>query len=115
KPAEWVVPGTGFRVRQPLKLVVDEKDKARLRFTWQGAEYKLRVPKWTSNKLDRRKHATSFAPNVIHSLDAAHLMLTVTNFRRLFPTPPVATVHDSFATCATAATELKEQFTRPFG
>jgi DNA-directed RNA polymerase len=42
-------------------------------------------------KLDKRKQKSSAAPNLVHSYDAAHLVMTVTSCD--FPT---ATVHDSF-------------------
>ena len=56
--------------------------------------------------LDRRGHGTSFAPNVIHSLDAAHLHLTVARARASNGDTPLGTIHDSFATCAADAAVL---------
>src|SRR5207249_3138423 len=72
-----------------------------------------------STTLDRNDHRTSFAPNVIHSLDAAHLMLTVTQARESNFDTPLGTIHDSFATCAADApvleTIFKSGFDRMYG
>jgi hypothetical protein len=104
KPATWRVPGTDFDARQQHVFlpIVD-----RLTFTWEGHRYNLRTSVGFSTTFDEDDHVTSFAPNLIHSLDAAHLMLTVTNCARGIP---LATVHDSFATWATFAPSLVTVF-----
>ncbi len=107
KPASWHVPGTGFPAHQRLNL---EPHVKRLTFEWDGRKYAVSAPVDATRRLDKADHARSLAPNVIHSLDAAHLMMTVTAFRRLFPAAPVATVHDNFGTWATHAARLGAQF-----
>ncbi len=104
----WVVPVTGFRVIQPL-TEKNSRAKHKLSIVWDGKERRLRVPQERIKRLDKRAQARGLAPNLIHSLDAAHLAWTV----RLFegdPSPPIATVHDNFATLATHAGVLATSF-----
>ena len=54
---------------------------------------------------DTRKAANSISPNVVHSLDACHLMLTVANAKKR-DIHSFALVHDSFATHAGASEEF---------
>jgi len=49
------------------------------------------------DQVDRRRQASGIAPNFIHSLDAAHLMLTIDNCVA-HGLNAFATVHDSFGT-----------------
>jgi len=101
-----VAPGTGFPAAQQHDTL---SKTGRLRFEWNGATYRVRAPVQATDVINRRQHAQSLAPNVIHSLDAAHLMLIVAEFRRRCAAP-VGTIHDSFATWATTAAMLAETF-----
>lgn len=70
---------------------------------------RLRVPQERIKSLDPRAQARRLAPNLIHSLDAAHLAWTVRMLQG-DPLPPIATVHDNFATLATHAGVLAGDF-----
>jgi DNA-directed RNA polymerase len=63
---------------------------------------------------DTRKQRSAIVANIIHSLDAAHLAMTVASAVKKRPGMAFATVHDSFATHAAdadfLAKELREQF-----
>lgn len=109
-PAAWIVPGTTFPAVQRNCFKAKE---ARLLFQWDSVTPppRLRVFNGRRTTLDKSHHATSLAPNVIHSLDAAHLMLTVT---QLPPGVSIGTVHDSFATRATEAATLERAFKSAF-
>lgn len=104
----WVVPVTGFRVIQPL-TEKSSRAKHKLSIVWDGKERRLRVTKERIKRLDVQAQARRLAPNLIHSLDAAHLAWTVRMFQG-DPSPPIATVHDNFATLATHAGVLAGDF-----
>jgi DNA-directed RNA polymerase len=107
KPAKWCVPGTRFPAGQQTFKV----KPVRMLFMWKGVKYprvRVNVP---VAKLSKQDHARSLAPNVIHSLDAAHLMLTVT---QLPAGTSIGTVHDGFATCATMAPKLEQSLKEAF-
>lgn len=108
KVIEWQVPITGFRVRQEYYRTVQR----RVHTTLAGS---VIYPASYTNSLDVRAHkqANAVAPNVVHSLDAAVLMLTVgecahegiSHFRM---------IHDSFATVPGDAAKLAEITRRVF-
>jgi len=114
QPAAWFVPGTDFPAGQRHSF---KPKTARLRLNWDDGTTQERwvtVPVQESLTLDASNHRTSLAPNVIHSLDAAHLMLTVTQARAINSDTPLGTIHDSFATCATDAPGLEQVFKSGF-
>jgi len=111
EPATWVVPGTGFPAGQRHSRT---SETARLRFDWDGIERWITVPVQEFTMLNPDKHRTSFAPNVTHSLDAAHLMLTVAQARDNNFDGPLGTIHDSFAACAADAPVLEHFFKSGF-
>lgn len=135
---EWVVPVTGFRVRQarsgkdghfkinkgkriPRQFSVPE-------FVWEGDNeggetlivvdhpysYKP-ASQATLETIDQKKQSTGVAANVIHSLDAAALMLTIQAAFKEGITC-FAAVHDSYGTHAGDTEKLRritrEQFVR---
>jgi DNA-directed RNA polymerase len=105
---EWKVPVTGFQVRQEYYRIV----KRQIRTTLAGS---VVYPATYEATQDVRAHkqTNAVAPNVVHSFDAAVLMLTVTeaehegisHFRM---------VHDSFATLPADAAKLAEITRRVF-
>lgn len=115
KPATWYVPGTGFPARQQIRKLNPDRDLTRLTFVWDDVTHVVTVPIRPATVLQtvaqQKKHKTSLAPNIIHSLDAAHLMLTVTQFRDA----PVATVHDAYATWATVTDALRYRLHHTLG
>lgn len=94
KCVQWVVPGTGFPVRQGYM----EQTQKQTRTVLAGTYFKPVVysdttaPNW-------KKQTSSVAPNIVHSLDAAALMLTV-NVASDHGVSHFAMVHDSYGTHA---------------
>lgn len=108
-PIEWVTP-VGFPVRQDYFAAKAFKAQTVL----YGRAISLNCRRDTA-KVDRRRSRQALPPNVIHSLDAAHLFRTVNALADNGVTS-VSTVHDSFAVCAadsaTLARVLREEFIR---
>jgi len=115
KAATWVVPGTHFPAGQRRS---SRAKTGRFRLWWnengRKEAHQVTAPIKQSTTVDLKSHRKSFAPNVIHSLDAAHLMLTVTGARDENYDTPLGTIHDSFATCASDAPVLEQLFKRGF-
>lgn len=65
-----------------------------------------------TDKVNKRKQAVSASPNFVHSLDAAHLLLTAAANHDLY----WAAVHDSYGTlaadCPRLAQSLREEFVK---
>ncbi len=112
----WTTPA-GFPV-----VVEHYRDKPRIvRWTPPGTqrrrELTLRVPAPKELGVDLRQQRRTIAPNFVHALDAAHLMLTV---RRLHGEGlrHFAVIHDSFGVhaCDTdqLARALREEFVRMY-
>ena len=92
---QWVTP-SGFVVTQKLmkKLFTDVK----LQFL---GRVKIRVAIGDSDVVDLNHHKNATAPNLIHSLDASLLHLSVLRFDA-----PIALIHDSVLCRATDMTSL---------
>lgn len=92
-PIRWTTP-VGLPVLQEYRA----PEAQTLRIHVDGQKVKLNIAN-RGDRLDRRRQAAGISPNLIHSFDAAHMMLTVllaeangvTNF---------AMVHDSYGTHA---------------
>ncbi|UKJ88339.2 DNA-directed RNA polymerase precursor [Theileria orientalis] len=83
-PVTWISP-IGLPCEQPYCLSVTKTIKTPLQA--------INVAKYVPG-VDKRRQKLAFPPNFIHSLDAAHLMLTA---KRMFAhTQSFAAVHDSF-------------------
>lgn len=94
KAVHWVVPFTGLVVRQEYV----KESRRQISTTLQG---KLSRPSWwvkTAN-VDRRRQVNGISPNVVHSLDACHLMLMVNEANENGVTD-ISVIHDSFGTHA---------------
>lgn len=86
---EWTTPA-GFPVMQDYR----KREDKWLRVNMAGIKRaKLSV---VTDEIDNRKMRNSFVPNLIHSLDAAHLMM-VTN-RCADEGIPLAVIHDAYLT-----------------
>lgn len=109
KEVEWVVP-TGFPIRQAYR----EMKTAQVQTILHGRTYNFRILD-NAQSVDRRKQAAGLAPNVIHSLDAAALTMTVAAAIEE-GLDAFAMVHDSYGThaadCPKLARILREQFVR---
>jgi len=107
----WTTP-VGFKARQEYK----ESNTKRIDTFWGGTRVRLSIH-WDTQKIDKRKQKNGLSPNFVHSMDAAHLMSTVsaavdhgiTDF---------AMIHDSFGTHAgnvgTLASILRETFVEQY-
>ena len=86
----WVTP-SGFIVRQRIM----KKKVETMQLQLLGL-CKLRIATDDSNEADRSRHKAATAPNLIHSLDASLLHLSVQRFDS-----PIALIHDSVLCRAT--------------
>jgi DNA-directed RNA polymerase len=108
KVVEWQVPVTGFRVRQEYYRSIQRQVKTTL-----AGSVIYPVAYSATQDVRAQKQANAVAPNVVHSFDAAVLMLTVgeaahegiSHFRM---------IHDSFATVPGDASKLAEITRRVF-
>lgn len=105
---EWQVPGTNFPVRQEYMTVTKRQIKTMLAGkVIQPALYEA-TPEPNANK-----QSNAIAPNFVHSLDAAALMMTV-ELAASEGVESFAMVHDSYGTlpadCATLAQCTREAF-----
>lgn len=105
---EWTVPGTGFWVKQHYTRQKDTQVETML----LGKVYKPLVRQCTG-KPHAVKQANAVSPNVVHSLDAAALMLTVKD-AKMHGVTCFAMVHDSYGApagdCAILARSTRQCF-----
>ncbi len=94
KKLEWVTP-SGFVVTQKIM----KRKVSRLKLQLLGTTY-ISLGSHT-NEADLNRHKAATAPNLIHSLDASLLHLSITKFNH-----PIALIHDSVLTRATDMDEL---------
>ena len=94
---EWVTP-SGFVVKQRIMKKKVETIELKLLGRCQ-----LRVATDDTNEIDKNRHKAATAPNLIHSLDASLLHLTVQDFDN-----PIALIHDSVLSRATDMSELSK-------
>tara|TARA_B100000941_G_C28133985_1_gene364348 strand:- start:101 stop:586 length:486 start_codon:yes stop_codon:yes gene_type:complete len=87
---EWITP-SGFVVVQRLMKRKMETIELKLLGRCQ-----LRVATGDKDEVDRNRHKAATAPNLIHSLDASLLHLSVKRFNE-----PIALIHDSVLCRAT--------------
>ncbi len=92
---EWVTP-SGFVVKQRIMKKKVETIELKLLGRCQ-----LRVATDDTNEIDKNRHKAATAPNLIHSLDASLLHLSVQDFHN-----PIALIHDSVLSRATDMSEL---------
>ena len=92
---EWVTP-SGFVVNQHIM----KKKVVRLQLQLLG-RCSLNVAVSDSAQVDSNRHKAATAPNLIHSLDATLLHLSVQDFNN-----PIALIHDSVLCRATDMSEL---------
>jgi len=86
-PIVWTTP-IGFVVYQGYRLTKPKEVKTVL------GSLILSVPK--SNKLSKRSQKQKLAPNFIHSLDAAHMMMTILAAHGEYGISSFAMIHDSY-------------------
>ena len=103
----WEVPITGFRVRQKTY----KPSTARIKLMYKRKRYRIYIKDYSSGKIDTQIQRNSTSPNLIHSIDAAHMMMVTCAAK--FPT---VGIHDSFG-CLPSDMErlheiVREQFIR---
>lgn len=91
KPVEWTVPLTGWKVRQAYYTLRTRRVKTML-----AGETVVPTGFEETDKLDMRRQRNGIAPNVVHSLDAACLMLAV-QMARAEGVEAFGLIHDSYA------------------
>jgi DNA-directed RNA polymerase len=89
-PMQWVTP-VGLPVTQPYKI----SEKLSVRTVMQKV---VVVDPRKDHGVNKQKQTTAFAPNFVHSLDAAHMMMTAVECYE--QGLDFAAVHDSFWTHA---------------
>ena len=94
---EWVTP-SGFVVKQRIMKKKVEVIELKLLGRCQ-----LKVATDNTDEIDKNRHKAATAPNLIHSLDASLLHLTVQDFDN-----PIALIHDSVLCRATDMSELSK-------
>tara|TARA_R100001591_G_scaffold102118_1_gene109019 strand:- start:511 stop:1155 length:645 start_codon:yes stop_codon:yes gene_type:complete len=92
---QWVTP-SGFVVNQRIM----KKQVARLELQLLG-RCQISVATDETNEVDINRHRAATAPNLIHSLDASLLHLSIDKFDK-----PIALIHDSVLTQAVDMDEL---------
>lgn len=97
KSMSWTTP-SGFPV---VQRYVDIPSK-RVETMLGGVRLRVSIPGTPSPTINKRKQANAIAPNHTHSLDAAHLMLTVLQ-ADAYGVTSFALIHDSFGTLAADA------------
>ena len=96
KVLEWITP-SGFVVHQKL----NKKEVERLQLHLLGTVCQVTVAVGESDEVDLNHHKNATAPNLIHSLDASLLHLSVPRFNA-----PIALIHDSVLCRATDMSTL---------
>lgn len=104
---EWVTPSGFVVVQRLMKREVETIDLKLL------GRCRLSVATTEGDKIDRNRHKAATAPNLIHSLDASLLHLSVKRFDA-----PIALIHDSVLSRATdmgiLATIVRETYMHLF-
>lgn len=107
-PLRWTTP-SGFVVVQSYLAT----RSTRLETVLFGKRYQPRLNEEVPNTLDTRRQINGVAPNFVHSLDAAALVLTVNAASRA-GINKFAMIHDSYGTTAKGSTVLAETLREEF-
>lgn len=112
KPVSWTTPtGLPWANRYNIPNVLC------IRLWLSNARIELHAADGVSKEIDKDKVANGVAPNFVHALDAAHLLLTVNACVKEGITN-IATVHDSFGCLAPQAVRfnqiIREEFVRMY-
>ena len=105
-PITWFTP-SGIKITQFYTLSLPHK----VSITF-GSHTKSVILRENTNKLNSRKQVQSIIPNIIHSLDASHLINLIN--KGLSNNYPVLTIHDCFGTHPNFVEELRNKVTSEF-
>jgi DNA-directed RNA polymerase len=106
-PLTWITP-SGLKITQNYL-----KSKKKIVSVSIFGKSKKLILKETTNDLDSSKQVQSIIPNIIHSLDASHLMNIINNaFKENFN--PVITIHDCFGTLPNQMASLEFRVKKEF-
>jgi DNA-directed RNA polymerase len=103
----WTSP-SGF----PVVQVYEETDVTQVRCLLLGGSVKIKVGRGGDDP-DRKRHKNGIAPNFVHSMDAAHLVLC-TNACTAAGVESLAMIHDDYGTHAADAQRLYELIRETF-
>ncbi|WP_187971121.1 DNA-directed RNA polymerase [Aquibium microcysteis] len=107
-PIQWTAP-SGFVVVQAYPELTSQ----RIDTTLLGSRFAPRLNNENPDVLDRRRQVNGIAPNFVHSLDAAALILTVAKAHGRGITK-FAMIHDSYGTTAHHAPALAQAIRQTF-
>jgi len=102
QPMEWVTP-TNFLVRQAYPDTKGRQIKTKIDGSIMVVKHHTEI----EGKINKSKTRTGASPNFIHSLDAAHLTITINRCREL-GLKEFAMVHDSYGTHTTHMNQMSE-------
>ena len=91
RPITYYTPITNF----PFVHKYRKAASKRARLKYGDDELQIQIQVWEDSSLDYSKQKSGAAPNIVHSLDAVHLAMTVHDADY-----PVTVVHDSFGCTA---------------
>ena len=97
RDVRWKVPVTGFIVRQAYR----HPHTGRVRLFHGKKEYRLKYEDWTKSLLHNQNQKLALSPNIIHSLDAAHMAMVIDHAEYA-----IAGVHDSYLSLPEHTKEL---------
>ena len=100
---QWVTP-SGFIVKQRIM-----KKKVKVLALQLLGRCQMNVATEDKNEVDLNRHKAATAPNLIHSLDASLLHLSIEDFNH-----PIALIHDSVLTRATDMDELSANIRKTY-
>jgi len=110
---EWTAP-SGFVVRQAYPKV----ESKQIETFFHGIRFRPRLDVEQSGTLDRNRQTNGVAPNFVHMLDAAAMILTVYYLWKCHGVTAFAMIHDSYGTHAadtqTMADTLRDVFVRMY-
>jgi DNA-directed RNA polymerase len=105
KPVRWTTP-VGIPWINSYHVPVNNRVSLWLYDKGVKVPYTATIAEGNSSQIDKKKSANGIAPNFVHALDAAHLMLTAN--AAAAEGIVQATVHDSFGCLASRATRYNQ-------
>lgn len=90
-PITWITPA-GLKITQNY----NESLQRKIAISLGGKSKKMVLKEWL-NSMDKKKQTSAIIPNIIHSLDASHIMQII-DINLKTNNYPIITVHDCFGT-----------------